>query len=911
MSTTSIISFDSTSLLNFYQAQLTQSLSTKTAQQLAANAATPQSATSSDTLPWRTPAPAQAIEDAKVLGITNFMDLSKVPILSGSTSDSKTEQDNQKLFALYTAVNNLYYLAGMSKRDGTTAGQMQGYDTRFQSGLQQVESYIASASFNDFTLQAASPSPTVTSSAQIPFAQFGYTGSTIVTDANISNALPGVSTTDSFTIAVTKGGVTNNVLIDLSQVSGPLTIDNIVNYVNQQLSANGYATRFKRVFTEGSIADPTKASYGIQINTVSSENVVLSSAAATPSLYIAGTSGSSTSTPSTPADAQGRLVKLTNLSNPQSGFSDTAAPSKGTSTAVSTVVDSNGNVYTLGSTTGSFGSQLNQGSQDVYLSKYDSAGNLQWTRMVGSAGSATGYSLALDPTGGVVLAGSTTAQLSSTSVSNGNNDTFVAKYDGTGAQTWETQIQTLNQNQPASVSVDASGNVYVGGQVTGLIGAGATSAGGTDAYVTKLDNTGKVVYQQQFGTSGTDTVGATAVTASGDLLVASVQNGEAYLTKYTGGDATQPAAWQIDLGALQNGGAISGIAVSGNNVYVSGTTSNAALNAGGAATVVGTNSGSDGAFVFNATDNGASATSNYVSYVSSGALDKAGAVTVDSSGNVYLTGTTTGTFSGQTRTVSGTNNMFVAQLASNGAINWVRQYGGALGQSTGQGVAIDNTGSSVLDALGLPRGTISENQSLSLTAQTTLRVGDSFQMELEGVAPRTFTITIGQGETLQSLTTKINAELGSAGTASVNFGANGEGLRIQMNTGQSAKLIAGPKNFDALGRLGISPGTLSDGSSTTSSGSSSSSSSKKAFGLGLIPTLSIATSSGAAAAQAQLRAVLSAIKNIYSTTNSPTSSTTGNTQSGGTASQYALNQVASYSLGLSLLTSFQSSLSMG
>ena len=48
-------------------------------------------------------------------------------------------------------------------------------------------------------------------------------------------------------------------------------------------------------------------------------------------------------------------------------------------------------------------------------------------------------------------------------------------------------------------------------------------------------------------------------------------------------------------------------------------------------------------------------------------------------------------------------------------------------RSTGQGVAIDAQGSSVLDALGLPRGTISFNQTVDLTAATTLRAGDSLQ----------------------------------------------------------------------------------------------------------------------------------------------------------------------------------------
>jgi hypothetical protein len=905
MSTSSVLSFDPNTLLSFYQAKLSQSLVSSTAQ-AASQAAPTNNATASDAPPWKNATtPAQEVQDSKVLGITNFMDLSSVPILSGSTTDTKTEQDNQKLFALYTAVSNLSYLAGMSQRDGATAGQLQGYNTRFQTGLQQVESYIGTASFNNFTLQAASPSPSVTSTAQVPLAQFGYTGSTIVNDASIGNALPGVSASDSFTVSVTKGGTTTNVPIDLSQVQGPLTLDAIVSYANQQLAAAGFTTRFKRVFTEGSINDVKNASYGIQLNSVASEKVSLSSAAATPSLYVAGTSGSATTVGDTAANIQGRLVKLSDLSNPQGSFSVTADPSKGTSTAASTVVDGDGNVYTVGNTTGSFGNQLNQGSQDVYLSKYDSAGNLQWTQLVGSAGSASAYSLALNPTGGVVLAGSTNADLVQGAVANGNTDSFVAKYDAGGNQTWVKQIQTLNENQPASVSVDGSGNVYVGGQTKGAIGAGQTSAGGTDAYVVKLDSTGKTVYEQQFGTSGSDTVAATAVTASGDLMVASVQNGEAILSKYTGGDATQAPAWQIDLGALQSGGTIGGIAVSGNQVYVSGTTQNAALNAGGAASVAGPASGGLDAFVFGATDNGAAATSNFVSYVGTNGTDKAGAVTVGSDGTIYLAGTTTGTFAGQTRSVDGTNNMFVAALSSTGTTDWVRQYGGALGQSTGQGIAFDNQGASVLDALGLPRGTVAPNQSLKLTTQTTLRAGDSFQMEIDGTAARTFTVTIAQNETLQSLVTKINAELGDKGKASINFTSSGEGLRIQVSSGVTAKLIAGPKDFDALGRLGISPGTLSDGSSTTST--STTTDSKQAYGLGLIPNLSIATTSGAASAKAQLRAVLSAIKNTYSATNTPASSSTTNTQSGATASAYTQARLANYTLGLSLMSSSTSS----
>jgi len=90
-------------------------------------------------------------------------------------------------------------------------------------------------------------------------------------------------------------------------VQGTLSIDNIVNYVNQQLMAAGFSSRFQRVMTEGTIDDPTKASYGIEINASASEKVSLSSAAATPALYVASTSGLTAATSDSAADNQGRL----------------------------------------------------------------------------------------------------------------------------------------------------------------------------------------------------------------------------------------------------------------------------------------------------------------------------------------------------------------------------------------------------------------------------------------------------------------------------------------------------------------------------------------------------------------------------------------------------------------------------
>lgn len=908
--TTSITSFDTSLLLSYYQARSNASvqsaLTRMSSGSSTSSSTSSKSATAKDVQPWTLSAPTQLSRDSDVLSLTKFLDTSNVPLNAGGTADSKLEQDNQRLFSLYNAIDNLRYLADMTKREGTSAAQMAGYNKRFQAGLAEIQAYLKSTTFNSYALQSATPSPSVTGTAKVANAVYQYTGASVVADADMAKPMSGLSASDSFDITITKAGVPTKVTIDLSKVSGDLTIDNIVDYVNQTLSDNGFTSRFSRVMTNGTIAEIAKSSYGIAITPGAGEKMSLSSSNATPSLYLATTSGLTTASGDIAANNQGRLLKLSDLGNPQNGFSQTVKPTDGTTTAQATVVDDAGNVYMVGSATGDFGSQLNQGTQDAYLSKYDSAGNLQWTRLLGSAGTAAGYSLAVNPNGGVVVAGSTTADVVANAVANGNTDSFVASYGSDGTENWVKQVQTLNQNKATAVSVDASGNVYIGGGITGLLSAGQTALGGQDAYVTKYDSKGTLISQTQFGSSGSDAVAATAVNAAGDLFVATVENGEGFVTKYTGGDMTQPSAWRVDIGALQPGGSLGGLAVTADGqVYVSGSSDNGALNA----TVANASSGGRDAFVMKLTDSGTSASADYVSYVGTAGRDTAGSLTTSGDGHVYLVGTTDATFAGNTRSTDGVNNTFVAALSDTGSVDWVRQYGGTSGQSSGQGIAIDTQGSSVLDALGLPRGNVTLPQNSSLAASTTLRAGDSFKIEIEGTVKRTFTVTVAKNDTLQSLAARISSQLGSKGSAKAAYSTTGKGLQISVNAGVTAKLIAGPADSDALGRLGISPGLISNDATSTSSSKSSSSTttdaSSKAFGLGLNASLNIATAADASHAYANLTAVLASIKSVYRNTNTTDTGTT--TATTGTASAAVLSQLNSYSVALSLMSSFTSS----
>jgi hypothetical protein len=511
----------------------------------------------------------------------------------------------------------------------------------------------------------------------------------------------------------------------------------------------------------------------------------------------------------------------------------------------------------------------------------------------------------------------------------GGTDSFVAKYDTDGNQLWLRQVSPVTNDQANSVSIDSSGNIYVGGQVNGSLGSGQQSAGGQDASLIKLDSKGTLVYERQFGTLYTDATMKTAVADDGNVIVASVQDGHAILSKFDATDPNSAPIWQLDLGDLQ-GGTIGGLTVANGKIYVSGTTSNAALDAGGTATVANPSSGGTDAFVFGATDNGADASPDFVSYVGTGSSEQGGGIAV-ANGKLYVTGTTTGTFSGQTRNAQGTHNLFVSQLGTDGTVDWTQQYGGLDGESKGLAIAADNSGASVLDALGLPRGKIDLNQSNAIESQTTARAGDYFTLAIQGQAgTRNVKITLSPGETFRSLAIKINGALLFDGKASSYPVHGGQALKIAVNQGVQVQLLGGPAEFDALKGLGLKPQTLINDTKNTSSTNSSStsnsntsnstasstnsgnassnsgntsSSTTQTIGLGIDSGLNLLTQSTATHAHVQLQAAMALIKQAYGNLNNPKSTTTSTGSSNAVVPAYLQTQLAGYQTALAWMQS--------
>jgi hypothetical protein len=239
--------------------------------------------------------------------------------------------------------------------------------------------------------------------------------------------------------------------------------------------------------------------------------------------------------------------------------------------------DKLGNVYLSGRTFGNLAGP-NAGSSDAFLTKFDSAGSLLWTRQLGTAAGDEGDSVAVDGAGNVYISGGTTGSLGPQLA--GQQDAFLSKYDSNGNLQWVRQLGTTADDYSSATAADSLGNVFIAGQTRGSLGG--TLSGTTDAFVSKFDSTGALQWTRQFGGAGSDaalglsTDGSNNVYVTGDTEVfgTNYYNGFDVFLRKLNGEGT--VKWTAALGATYDDLGLAASVDGIGGIYVAGY-SNASL----------------------------------------------------------------------------------------------------------------------------------------------------------------------------------------------------------------------------------------------------------------------------------------------------------------------------------------------
>ena len=126
---------------------------------------------------------------------------------------------------------------------------------------------------------------------------------------------------------------------------------------------------------------------------------------------------------------------------------------------------------------------------DVFIAKYDPAGERKWTQTFGLTANEVSYSIATDATGGIYSAGYTDARTND--AAGGGADVLLIKTDAVGVQQWARQFGSAATDLGLDVEVDRFYDIYVAGETSGGLD-GHTNAGGLDLFITKRTRDGVV-----------------------------------------------------------------------------------------------------------------------------------------------------------------------------------------------------------------------------------------------------------------------------------------------------------------------------------------------------------------------------------------------------------------------------------
>jgi len=170
--------------------------------------------------------------------------------------------------------------------------------------------------------------------------------------------------------------------------------------------------------------------------------------------------------------------------------------------------------------------------EDIFIAKYDASGNVLWAKSAGGSSDEACSGICTDANSNVLITGffdSPTIVFGGfTLISAGHSETFITKYDSLGNVLWTRNADTsLYEDIGRSISTDANGNVFVTGHFSGptitfdnVTLNNTVNSGYQDIFVVKYDASGNILGGKSTG--GTDN--------DDSFDIATDLNGNAFIT---------------------------------------------------------------------------------------------------------------------------------------------------------------------------------------------------------------------------------------------------------------------------------------------------------------------------------------------------------------------------------------------
>jgi uncharacterized delta-60 repeat protein len=314
------------------------------------------------------------------------------------------------------------------------------------------------------------------------------------------------------------------------------------------------------------------------------------------------------------------------------------------------VVDHNGNVIVTGLSDG----DINTSGTNWATIKYDDKGEIKWVKRYNGPANSSDEAKAIttDSSGNIYITGWSTG-------SGTDGDITTIKYNSDGNLEWVNRYNGPDSSfdEASAITVDKNGNVYVTGNSTG-------SGTGSDITIIKYDKDGLTKWERRYNGPGNDFDEASAIVVD--------DNGNVYVAGYSTGSGTRGDFTTIKYdhdgnqewinrynGPVNKFDGAKDLALDHNgNVYVTGLANIGEFDETDVLTIK-----------YNAAGQ-----QQWAAFYSGGWYDKANAIGVDASGNVYIT------LASGPPDDDPDNNFITIKYNTTGILQWEAIYDGADGQ---------------------------------------------------------------------------------------------------------------------------------------------------------------------------------------------------------------------------------------
>lgn len=194
------------------------------------------------------------------------------------------------------------------------------------------------------------------------------------------------------------------------------------------------------------------------------------------------------------------------------------------------VLDSEGSFYTTGTVLERSGSEIID--RNAVLRKVSPEGISVWFNEFGTEADDQGIAIGIDSSDNLYVAANTSPTYSESGEELTAGSVILRKFDSSGSQIWTRTIAGSEEVDARGVAVDPDGNIFLGGSTLGQLGN--ENFGDYDAFISRWDTNGNLLWTEQFGTGDKDFISSLLIGEDDVLYVSGIEGSQSIISQGQG-----------------------------------------------------------------------------------------------------------------------------------------------------------------------------------------------------------------------------------------------------------------------------------------------------------------------------------------------------------------------------------------